>query len=73
LDLYSDDKFSSEKLKFLFKQILGNQPNIAEVDKICNFCEQISMGKNIYLFDRKEHIFHKPKFDIVIRDTLLIL
>ncbi len=74
LDLYREGKINTEGLKFLFKQIFGDKKiSYAEVDRIYNFCEQIATTKNIYVFDIKEHIFHKPEFDTRVRDALLTL
>jgi len=74
IDLYREGEISIENLRYLFKQIFGEKKlSVIERDNICNFCDQISTSKNIYLFDIECHLFHDPEYDLVIRDALLAL
>ena len=59
-------------LRFLFKKILGNHKlTTSNVDKLSNFCNEIATTKNIYIFDIKEHVFHNPEYDNIIKDALI--
>lgn len=72
LDLYLDSKISKDGLSHLFKLIFDEKilaiPDINEID---SFCRYIANNKNIYIFDPREHIFSRPEYDEIIRDTLL--
>jgi hypothetical protein len=74
LDLFEDSNISNEKLSHLFKQIFGNKAlSYREINDIHAFCCDIAYSKSSYVFDPKQHIFSKPEYDEVIRDTLLKL
>ena len=74
LDLYKDGKINTANLKFLLRQVFGNKKlSHSEIDNLCVFFNDISAAKSIYVFDIKEHKFHNPKYDIIIRDALLTL
>ena len=74
LTLSSSRKINVNNLKFLFKQIIGGKKlSHPEIDMISNFCNEIASTKSLYIFDLKEHIFHKPEFDNIIRDALITL
>ncbi len=74
LDLYKNNKINVEDLKFIFKKIIIDKKlTIPEVDKITEFCNRIATEKNVFIFDIKNHIFHNPKYDYLIRDALITL
>lgn len=74
LNLYKDGKINKEDLKFILKKIFSNKKlSIADVDKISEFCNKIATEKNVYIFDIRNHIFHNPKYDSLIRDALITL
>ena len=55
----------------LFWKIFKGALSSDSVDLIIEFCKEISSKESIYLFDMKEHVFSMPKFDSVIRASLL--
>ncbi len=72
LDLLQNNEISKETLSFLFKQIFNNKVlSTSEINEIDSFCREIAFTKNIYLFDPRDHIFSKPEYDEIIRETLL--
>lgn len=72
LDICQESKISKENLKYLFRLIFGDKVlSIPDINEIDAFCRDIANSKNIYIFDPREHIFSKPEYDEVIRDTLL--
>lgn len=73
LNLYDLEtlKFSTEKLSYLFWKIFKGELSGEMVDKIIDYCNNVSKVKSIYLFDLKEHIFSLPYYDEKIRDSLL--
>lgn len=74
LNIYINNKINVDNLKFIFKQILGDKKlTHSEIDLMCKFCDEIATSRNVYLFDLKSHIFHKPEFDNFIRDALITL
>jgi len=74
LDIYKDGKLNSDNLKFLFRLIFeGKKFSAIEMDTICKYCDTVASSKSIYIFNIREHIFHKPEYDTSIRDALLTL
>ncbi len=72
LDISKDSEISKESLGFLFKQIFESKVlSLTEINEIDTFCQEIAFTKNIYVFDPREHIFSKPEYDEIIRETLL--
>ena len=70
LDIFKDSGFSEENLRYLFNQIVDNKLNPAQLNDIYNFCYEIAHSKNIFVFDLKEHVFSKPEFDEILKNTL---
>jgi hypothetical protein len=74
LSLANAGKIDLDNLRFIFKQIFADRKlSHSEIDIISSFCNDTASSKNVYLFDLKEHIFHAPEYDNVIRDALLTL
>lgn len=72
LDVSKDSEISKDSLGFLFKQIFESKVlSLTEINEIDTFCQEIAFTKNIYVFDPREHIFSKPEYDEIIRETLL--
>lgn len=72
LDIYKEGELCQDSLKFIFRQVFSGKNLIAaEVDSICNFCDKTASSKSIYIFNIREHLFHKPEYDTAIRDALL--
>jgi hypothetical protein len=44
---------------------------LTEINDIDTFFQEIAFTKNIYVFDPREHIFSKPEYDEIMRETLL--
>lgn len=72
LDISKDSEISKESLGFLFKQIFESKVlSLTEINDIDTFFQEIAFTKNIYVFDPREHIFSKPEYDEIMRETLL--
>ncbi len=65
-------KIEMDALRLLFNKIFGHRKlSTDEIDKLFNYFNEIASTKNIYIFDVKEHIFHNPEYDNIIKDALL--
>ena len=71
LNLYINESFLQDKLTFLFYKLFEGNISTDKIDKILEYCNNISKKESIYLFDMKNHIFSNPDYDIKIKDCLL--
>ena len=72
LDISIGGDLSKDKLKYLFKRVLGSVDlTPTKMNELDNFCRDTAHKENIYLFDTNTHLFSKPKYDKIIRDILL--
>jgi len=70
LDIYKDSKISKENLSYLFWLIFDDKLSDTVIEEVVNFCREIAYDKNIYIFNLQEHIFSRPEYDDIIRDSI---
>ena len=72
LDVSFEEKIFEDKLNYLIKLLLGDTKlSHAEIELLAKFCKEVAHKENIFLFDIKNHLFAKPKYDKIIRDAFL--
>lgn len=71
LNIYTGVKFSKEELSYLMWKIFAGNLSDQEKDEILHFCNEISSNKSIFVFELKDHIFSLPKYDVLIKDSLM--
>lgn len=71
LDIYQGNKLSKENLKYLVNLLFEDKKlTISNLEDLYSFCCDIAHNSSIYVFDTVKHIFSKPEFDEIVRESL---
>lgn len=70
LDIYQDDKISTEKLRYIFNLIFGNSLELNLVEAILPFLNKTAYESDIYLFEADQHIFSDSKYELILIQAL---
>jgi len=71
LNLYKNSNFSQNNLSYLFWKVFKGDIPSESVDRVIEYCNEISKEESIFLFDMPEHAFSMPKYDTMIKDGLM--
>ena len=71
LDIYRNGKIDKSNLGYLLYRIFAGKLTSEQIDGISDYCNKVSDAHSIYLFDVVTHEFAYPKYNRIIKESLI--
>jgi hypothetical protein len=71
LDVSKEGEIDQDRLSYLVWLVVGNQLKPEGIEEFNEFCASVAYDHSVRLFEHEKHIFASPRFDEVLRNTII--